>query len=64
MIKIFSAYVAPKIREIHHPALLQEWKINLDAAEYEKNIKADMYKPSEKNKIDRVDSDEHWPKSI
>ena len=23
-----------------------------------------MYKPSEKNKFNRVDSDEHWPKPI
>ena len=64
MITIFSAYVAPKIKEIHHPALIQEWKLNLDAAEYENNMKANMYKPSDKNKIHCVDSDEHWPTSI
>ena len=64
MITIFSTYVAPQIKEIHHPALLQEWKLNLDAAEYEKNMKANMYKPSEKKKINRVDSGEHWPTSI
>ena len=27
-------------------------------------MKANMYKPSEKNKIHRVDSDEHWTTSI
>ena len=43
--------------------MLQEWKLNLDAEEYERNMKANMYKPSEK-KIHRVDSDEHWPKPI
>ena len=32
-ITIFSTYVTPQIKEIHHPALLQEWKINLDAVE-------------------------------
>ena len=48
MITIFSAYVSPQIKEIHHPALLQEWKLNHDAAEYKKYIKANMYKPSEK----------------
>ena len=64
MITIFSAYVAPQIKEIHHPELLQEWKLNLDTAEYKKNMKANMYKPYEKNKIHRVDSDEHWPTSI
>ena len=64
MITIFSTYVAPQIKEIHHPALLQEWKINLDAAEYKNNMKANMYKPSEKNEFNRVDSDKHWPTSI
>ena len=54
MITIFSTYVAPQIKEIHHPALLQEWKLNLDAAEYKKNMKANMYKPSEKKKFNRV----------
>ena len=27
-------------------------------------MKANMYKPSEKNKFNRVDGDKHWPKSI
>ena len=51
MITIFSTYVTPKTKEIHHPALLQEWKPNLDAAEYEKNMKANMYKPSGKRNL-------------
>ena len=51
MITILSTYVTPQIKEIHHPALLQEWKINLDAAEYEKYMKSKMYKPYEKNLI-------------
>ena len=33
IINIFSAYVAPQMMEIHHTALLQEWKLNPDAAE-------------------------------
>ena len=45
MITIFSTYVASQIKEIHHPELLQEWKLNFDAAEYRKNMMADMYKP-------------------
>ena len=48
MITIFSTYVTPKIKDINHPSLLQEWKLNLDAAEYVKNIKANMYEPSGK----------------
>ena len=59
MITISSTYVAPQIKEIHHPALLQEWKHNLDAAEYENNMKANMYKPSETRKFNCIDSDEH-----
>ena len=31
---IFSTYVEPLLNDIHHTALLQEWKLNLDAAEY------------------------------
>ena len=50
MSTIFNIYVTPKIKEIDHPAFLQEWKLNIDAAEYEKNIEANMYKPSEKRK--------------
>ena len=48
MITIFSTYVTLQIKEIHHPALFQEWKLNIDAAEYEKNMMANIYKPSEK----------------
>ena len=33
---------------INHTALLQEWKINLDAAECEINIDANLNKPTEK----------------
>ena len=64
MINIFSAYVAPQFKKIHHLELLQEWKLNLDAAEYEKNMKPNMNKPSEKKKIHCFNSDEHWPTSI
>ena len=51
IINIFSAYVAPQIKEIYHPELLQERRLNIDAAEYEQNIDANLYKPSEKNKL-------------
>ena len=64
MITIFSTYVAPKLKEIHHPELLQEWELNLDAAEYKKNMRDNMYRPSEKKKFNCVDSDEHRPTSI
>ena len=48
MSTIFGTYVTPQIKEINHPSLLQEWKLNLGAAEYENNMKANMYKTSEK----------------
>ena len=32
-INIFSANVEPLLKDINHPVLLQEWKLNLDAAE-------------------------------
>ena len=51
IINIFSAYVEPLLKYINHPELLQEWKLNLDAAEYERNIYANLYKPSEENKL-------------
>ena len=48
IINIFSAYVVPLLKDINHLALLQEWKLNLDAAAYERNMDANMSKPSDK----------------
>ena len=45
---IFNTHVTPQIKEINHPAFIKEWKLNIDATEYEKSIEANMYKPSEK----------------
>ena len=33
MSRLFSTYVTPQIKEIYHPAIIQEWKLNIDAAE-------------------------------
>ena len=57
MIAIFSTYATPQIKEINHPALLQKWDRNLDTEEYEKNMKANIYIPSGKNKCNRVDNE-------
>ena len=43
--------------------MTQEWKLNLDDAEYERNIDANLHKPSEKKKFNRIDSDDYWPTS-
>ena len=45
IINIFSAYVLPLLKDVIHRAFLQEWKINLDAAAYEKNIDPNLSKP-------------------
>ena len=63
MSTILNKYVTPQIKEINHPAFLQEWKLHIDAAEYEKNIEPNRYKPSEKKKINRIDDNEQWPAS-
>ena len=55
IINIFSEYVEPLMKEINQLELLQEWKINLDVANYERNID---------NKFNRFDSDKFWPTSI
>ena len=46
MSNILNIYVTPQIKEINHLAFLKEWKLNIDAAEYERNVAANMYKPS------------------
>ena len=46
---LFSTYIAPQIKEIYHPAIIQEWKLNIDAAEYEKNTTL-THVPSTKKK--------------
>ena len=33
------------LKDINHTALFQEWKLNPDAAAYERNIDANMFKP-------------------
>ena len=48
MINIFSAYIVPLLKYIKNPALLQEWKLNLDSAAYEINIDSNMSKTSYK----------------
>ena len=50
IINTFSEYVEPLLKYINNPALFQECKLNLDAAEYKRNIGANLYMPSEKEK--------------
>ena len=60
---LFSTYVTPQIKEIYHPEIIQEWKLNIDAAEYERNM-AKTYIPSDKRKINRRADHDHLPASI
>ena len=47
---LFSTYVEPLLNYINHPALVQEWKLNIDAPDYEKND-PNVNIPSDKNKL-------------
>ena len=38
MDRLFSTYITPQIKEIYHPEIIQEWKLNIDSAEYDKNM--------------------------
>ena len=64
IINTFSTYVAPVIKEIYHPALLQEWIVNIYAEEYKQNIDANIYKTSGKKILHSVDSGDYWQTSI
>ena len=50
MSNIFNTYVTPQIKEVNHPYFIEEWKLNIDAAEYEIFMAANTYKLSEKKK--------------
>ena len=38
MDRLFRTYITPQMKEIYHPEIIQEWKLNIDAAEYENNM--------------------------
>ena len=61
MDRLFVTYITPQIKEIYHQAIIQEWKLNIDAAEYEKNTSLKHLPSTFKN---RIDAFEHWPASI
>ena len=63
MDRLFSTYITPQIKEIYHPAIIQEWKLNIDAAEYEKKMTL-THVPSTKIIINRKDEFKHWPELI
>ena len=38
MDRLFKTYIKPQFKEIYNPEILQEWKLNIDAAEFGKNV--------------------------
>ena len=42
IINIFSAYVVSLLKYINHPELIQEWKLNIDAEVYKRNIDSNL----------------------
>ena len=52
------------MEDLDHPALIEEWKKNIDAAAYEKNLNQDVNIPWINKKIDCNDKTEYWPTSI
>ena len=63
MDRLFSTFVTPQIKEKYHPSIIQEWKLNIDATEYEKNMTLSNV-PSYLKKFNRIDDFEHCPESI
>ena len=61
---LFLEYLSPVMRDIEHPALIEEWIQNIDAAAHEKDEHKDENLPSMKKKIDRNHKTECWPKII
>ena len=43
---IFITYVEPLLDDINHPELVEEWKINIYAVAYDKQLDSKVNKPS------------------
>ena len=54
MDRLFSTYITPQIKEIYHSAIIQKWKLNIDAAEYEKDMSLTHLPSSKKNRIENL----------
>ena len=63
IINIFSAYVEPLLKDINHPELLQEWKLNIDAAQWKKKLIL-TYLNLLKKETNCHDSDLYWKTPI
>ena len=54
--EIFDKYHIPLLKDLDHPALIEERKQNIYAAAYGKKLNQDLKLPSKKKNIDRHDS--------
>ena len=52
------------LKDLDHPALLEEQKQNIYADAYEKNLNQYVKLPSKKKEMDIHDSLDYWPKII
>ena len=52
------------MKEINHPALIQEFKFNLDTAGYLNKLDKKERLPPKKKEIDRHNSQSFFPKNI
>ena len=62
--KLFIEKLVPIMDYLYQPALIEEWKQNIDAADYEKNQNQYVKLPSIKKKNDCNYKTEYWPTSI
>ena len=61
---IFSANFEPLLKSTNNPELIQKWKINLDAAQYENILMLTCLNLLKKTEINRHDSDSYLPTPI
>ena len=64
MDELFGEYHIPLLKNIDHPALIQEWTQNIDANAYGKYLNQEIKPPSKKGEIDRHDSMTYCTTSI
>ena len=56
--RLFSPHITPQIKEIYNPEIIQEYRLNIDAAEYLKKMTL-THVPSTKTIINCKDESKH-----
>ena len=57
---MFLEYLAPVMDDLDHPALIEKWKQNLDATDYETNLYKNVKLPSIKKQIGSNDKTKYY----